>query len=241
LADIKTETFTYSEGGATLEGKIVFDGAKSGKRPGVVIFHSWTGPGPHETNAANKLAEMGYVAICADVYGVGIRPTPPDATLKEMLIYMKDRPLLRRRANAALARLRQHPACDASRVGAIGYCFGGATVLELARSGADIKGGVSFHGSLSTPDAADAKNIKAPLLVLHGAADPVVPQPEVDAFLKEMKDAGTDCTFVAYNGVLHAFTDPTANAPAFGAAYDEKAAKRSWAHMADFFKETLGA
>ena len=124
----------------------------------------------------------------------------------------------------------------------VGAGYGGlSTALELARSGADIKGGVSFHGSLNTPSAADAKNIKAPLLVLHGAADPVVPQPEVDAFLKEMKDANVDCTFVAYNNVLHSFTDPSANAPAFGAAYDEKAAKRSWAHMADFFRETLGA
>ncbi len=242
MSDIKTEIFDYKEGDTILEGLIAYDAARAGKRPGVVIYPSWTGPGPHEANSAGKLAEMGYVAICADIFGKGVKPTPPKDTLNEMLKYLKNRPLLRARANAALARLRQHPLCDPARVASIGYCFGGATSLELARSGADIRGAVSFHGALNSPTPADAKNIKAPLLVLHGADDPVVPQPEVDGFLKEIKDAGVDCQFVSYANTVHSFTDPSAgDNKAVGAAYDEKAAKRSWAHMAEFFRETLGA
>lgn len=242
MSNIKTETFDYKEGDTILEGLITYDAARAGKRPGVVIYPSWTGPGPHEANAAKKLAEMGYISICADIYGKGIKPKPMKDTAVEMGKYMGNRPLLRARANAALARLRQHPECNASRVGAIGYCFGGATSLELARSGADIRGAVSFHGDLSNPTPADAKNIKAPLLVLHGADDPVVPPPQVEGFMKEVRDAGVDCQFVAYSNTVHSFTDPSAgNNKSVGAAYDEKAAKRSWAHMAEFFRETLGA
>lgn len=241
MSDIRTETFDYHEGATVLEGMIAWDAARAGKRPGVVIYPSWTGPGPHEANSARKLAEMGYIAICADIFGKGIKPTPPKDSLAEMLKYMTNRPLLRARANAALARVREHPQCDAARVGAIGYCFGGATSLELARSGADIRAAVSFHGALSSPTPADAKNIKAPVLVLHGADDPVVPQPEVDGFMKEMREGGVDCQFVSYVGVLHSFTDPSAGSDkSTPAAYDEKAARRSWAAMTEFFRETLG-
>ena len=154
--------------------------------------------------------------------------------------YMSNRPMFRARVNAAFDVLKGNALVDTAKLAAIGYCFGGGAVLELARSGADIKATVSFHGSLSSPTPDDAKNVKGSVLVLHGADDPAVPPPEVEAFKKEMKDARIDMQFVAYPATVHSFTMPRAdNDNSRGSAYNEKSDQRSWVAMEAFFKETL--
>ena len=241
MAEVRTQTFDYKQGDTVLEGFIAWDDAKTGKQPGVVVFPQWTGPSDHERGAAVDLAKLGYVAMVADVYGKGIHPPAPKESGVEMGKYMSNRPLLRARVKAAYDRLLQDPHVDASRMATIGYCFGGAAVMELGRQGADVKAIVSFHGALSNPTPADAKNIKAHVLVLHGADDPAVPPKEVDAFKAEMKDAGTDLQFVAYSGTVHSFTIASAgNDNSKGSAYNPLSAKRSWAAMRDFLEETVG-
>lgn len=240
-AEIKTQTVDYRAGDTVLEGFIAWDDAKSGKMPGVVVFPQWTGPSDHERNAATELAKLGYVAMVADVYGKGIRPAQGKEAGAEAGKYMKDRPLLRARVKAGFDRLMADPHVDAARMAAIGYCFGGTAALELGREGADLKALVTFHGTLSNPTPADARNIKATVLVLHGADDPAVPPAEVEAFRHEMKEAKTDFEFVAYSGTVHSFTQPGAgNDNAKGAAYNERSAKRAWMAMRDLFNEKLG-
>jgi dienelactone hydrolase len=196
------------------------------------------GMSPFARDRADALAKLGYIALAADVYGKGIRPKDANEAMTLVKTYKSDRPLLRARAKAALDALLAQSQTDASRVAAIGYCFGGTTVLELARSGAPLAGVVSFHGSLDTPTPEDAKNIKAKVLVLHGADDPHVPPDQLAAFEKEMTDAKVDWQLVKYSGAVHAFAVPTAgNDPSKGIAYNERAARRAWQAMKDFFAE----
>jgi len=183
------------------------------------------------------LAQLGYVAFAADIYGKGIRPqTIADAGAMAGK-FKSDRALLRARVHVALDVLKALPEVDQSRLAAIGYCFGGTAVLELARSGADIKGVVSFHGGLSSPSPLDARNIKARVLALHGAADPFVKADEVAAFEKEMTDAKADYRLIQYPGAMHGFTNPDNQGVPPGALYNEAADKASWAEMQKFFKE----
>jgi len=238
FAAIKTETIEYKEGDTTLEGFLAYDDSIVSKRPGILIVHQWKGLGDYEKKRAEMLAKLGYVAFAADIYGKGVRP----ATMQEAGAmagkYKNDRPLLRKRVRAGLDQLRKAKNVDFSHVAAMGYCFGGTTVLELARSGADVRGVVSFHGGLSTPTPDDAKNIKAKVLALHGADDPNVPPPEVQAFEEEMRKAKVDWQLVSYGGAVHSFTDWNAgNDNSRGAAYNEKADKRSWEAMKSFFSE----
>ncbi len=237
-ADLHTETVEYRQGDTVLEGYLAYDTAVEGKRPGVMVAHEWMGLGPYAKRRVDQLASLGYVAFAADIYGKGIRPTNREEAAAQAGKYRKDRPLLRARARAGLDFLKSHDLVDSKRVAAIGYCFGGGTVLELARSGADLAGAVSFHGNLDTPDPADAKNIKAKILVLHGANDSAVPPEQVAAFMDEMRKAGVDWQFVAYGGAVHSFTNPDSGSDkSRGAAYDEKADHRSWEAMKSFFAE----
>lgn len=238
LAAIHAETVEYKDGDAVLEGYLAYDDAVKDVRPGILVVHEWTGLGPYAKRRAEQLAGLGYVAFAADIYGKGIRPNNPDDAAKQAGIYKNDRPLMRRRALAGLAVLRNQPLVDKARLAAIGYCFGGTTVLELARSGADIKGVVSFHGALNTPHPEDAQNIKAKILALHGADDPFVPPAEAAAFQEEMRKAKTDWQFVSYGGAVHSFTNPdSGDDPAKGAAYHKEADERSWQAMKEFFSE----
>lgn len=236
-AAVKTEVVTYQEGNTTLEGFVAYDDAGTGPRPGIVVVHQWMGLGDYEKKRAQMLAELGYVAFCADIYGKGVRATNPGDAGKLAGQYKGDRALLRKRVDAALTKLRTLPQVNGKKVAAIGYCFGGTTVLELARSGADVAGVVSFHGGLSTPTPEDAKNIKARVLALHGADDPFVPASEVDGFEKEMRDAAVDWQLVSYGGAVHSFTDWNATGAMKGAQYNAAADKRSWEHMKSFFGE----
>ena len=237
-AAVKTRIIEYKQGDAVLEGYLAWDDAKSVKRPGVLVVHEWTGLGPYMKQRAEMLAKLGYVAFAADIYGKEIRPATQAEAAKTAGIYKNDRSLMRARVKAGLDTLTAQKFVDPERLAAIGYCFGGTSVLELARDGADIKGAVSFHGGLSTPTPQDAKNIKGKILALHGADDPFVKADEVAAFQDEMRKAGLDWQFVSYGGAVHSFTNPgVGNDNSKGAAYNEKADKRSWEAMKIFFKE----
>lgn len=237
-AGVKTQIVTYTQGDATLEGLLAWDDAATGKRPGVLVVHQWMGVTDNERMRAEMLAKLGYVALAVDVYGKGVRPTSTQEAGALAGKYKGDRALLRARLVAGLEELQRHPLVDTSRIAAIGYCFGGTAVLELARSGANVAGVVSFHGALDTPAPADAKRIRGKVLVLHGADDPWVPSEQVLAFEREMRDAGVDWQLVAYGGAVHAFTQKEAGSDnSKGAAYNERADRRSWEAMRTFFSE----
>jgi dienelactone hydrolase len=236
------KTVTYDQGGVTLEGFHVYDDAVTGKRPGVLVIHQWTGLTDYEKGRSRQLAELGYNVFAADIYGQGIRPKPPEAG-KEAGKYKSDRKLFRSRIEAALDVLTKDEHTEPAKIAAIGYCFGGTGALELARSGAKISGVVSFHGGVGPVPGFAAEEGKTPakILVLHGALDPNVPAEEVAAFQKEMADAKADYQFIAYSGTVHSFTQPMAGDDiSKGSAYNAESDKRSWKAMKTFFKELFG-
>jgi dienelactone hydrolase len=236
-AAIHTETVDYKQGDTTLEGFLAYDDSISGKRPGVLVVHQWLGLTDYEKRRATMLAQLGYVAFCADIYGKGVRPKDVSEAGALAGKYKSDRALLRARVNAGLDVLKKNELVDTKRVAAIGYCFGGTTVIELARSGADLNGVVSFHGGLDSPTPADGKNIKCKVLALAGADDPFQKPDDLTAFESEMRDSKVDWQIVFYGGAVHAFTQPDPGFVNAGAKYNEKADKRSWQAMKDFFAE----
>jgi len=238
-AKLITQTVEYKQGDTVLEGYLAYDDSYSGKRPGVLVVHEWYGLGKHAKTKAEELAKLGYVAFAADIYGKGVRPQTNEEAAKIAGQYRgDDRLLLRARAKAGLDELKRQALVDPTKTAAIGFCFGGSTVLELARSGAEVLGVVSFHGGLSTPRPEDAKNIKAKVLVLHGADDPFESKEEVQTFQEEMRQAKLDWQFISYGGAVHSFTNPEAgNDNSKGAAYNQSADQRSWEAMQQFFKE----
>lgn len=237
-ATLRTAVVEYRQGEAVLEGYLAYDDGYVGKRPGILVVHEWWGLNDYVRKRAEQLAELGYVAFAADIYGKGVRAATAKEAGELAGRFKKDRRLLRARAAAGVEVLRKEPHTDPDRLAAIGFCFGGTTVLELARSGADLAGVVSFHGGLETPVPADAAHIKGKVLALHGADDPFVPPAEVAAFEKEMRDARVDWQLFMYGGAVHSFTNPDAgNDPARGAAFNERAARRSWQAMQQFFRE----
>ncbi len=237
-ASLRSRTVEYKQGGATLEGYVAWDDSPQGKRPGVLVVHDWKGVGPFVTGKCDPLAKLGYVALAADIYGKGVRPANAQEAAREAGKFKKDRALLRARATAALDALRADPLVDPRKIAAIGFCFGGTTVIELARSGADVAGVVSFHGGLDSPNPADGKSIKAKVLALHGADDPNVSAADLAAFEDEMRKGGVDWQLVEYGGAVHSFTNPAAGSDnSKGSAYNERADRRSWAAMQAFFAE----
>ena len=239
-SEIVFKPVEYKQADTVLEGLSVYDDAAQGKRPAVLVVHQWKGLGDYEKKRAEMLARLGYNVFAADIYGKGIRPQTPQEAGAEAGNFKNDRALLRARVRAGLEMLAKHELTDPKRIAAIGYCFGGTAVLELARSGADIAAVVSFHGGLSSPTPADAKNIKAKVLALHGADDRAVPATEVAAFEDEMRQGGVDWQLIAYGGAVHAVTDWNAgNDNSKGAAYNERADRRSWEAMKQCFAEVF--
>jgi dienelactone hydrolase len=241
-AAIETQTIEYRQGDTRLVGYLAYPKDAKGLLPGVLVVHEWMGLNDYAKRRADQLAELGYVAFAADIYGDG--KIAADAKEAGALsgLYKKDRALLRARATAGLETLRKQSRVAAGQVAAIGYCFGGMAVLELARGGADLAGVVSFHGVLDTPMPQDTKNIRARVLALHGADDPYVPAEQVAAFEQEMRQAGADWQLIAYGGAVHGFTNPAhGNDNSKGAAYNAAADARSWAAMRQFFAELFGS
>lgn len=237
-AELKKETVTYKQGDTELRGYLVTDPSIKEKRPAVLVVHDWFGIGEYSKMRAEEVAKLGYTAMAVDIYGGGKLAGSTDEAGKLAGSFKGDRKLLRARIVAAFDHLKTVPGVDASRIACIGYCFGGTTSLELARSGAPVAGVVSFHGGLDSPTPEDAKAIKCKVLVCHGAVDPFVSPEEIAGFQKEMNDAKVDYQFIAYSGAVHSFTHQGAdklNIP--GAKYQENADKRSWQHMKDFFAE----
>lgn len=232
---IETARRRYEHSGTALEGYLAWDGGadEASLRPGVLVLHDWTGEGEYVHARAQMLARLGYVAFAADLYGSGVRPTGDDAAA-EAHRYYGDLPLLRSRVQAGFETLRADPRVDPDRIAVIGYCFGGSASIEFARTGAPIVGAVSFHGGLVTHEPADVAALTAPLLVLTGAADPVVPDEAVVAFENELRQAPElDWQLVSYSGAPHAFTLPSIP------AYRPKADARSWRAMEDFLTEVF--
>jgi dienelactone hydrolase len=236
--EIIEQNVEYTHGDVVLQGYFAYDDSSDAKRPGILVVHDWSGLQDYPKLRARELAQLGYVAFALDMYGKDIRPKNREESAHQAGIYRADRALMRERAKAGLAVLSEHPLVDKTRIAAIGYCFGGGVVLELARSGAEINGVVSFHGNLDTPNPDDAKNIRTKVLVLHGAADPHVPDAQVQAFLKEMHGAEVDFQMVFYGNAVHSFSKPDAgDDPSTGVAYDKSADRRSWLAMRNFFSE----
>lgn len=235
FAGLKTGPFEYKDGEEILEGYLAVPKNMKSKNPAVLIVHDWMGPSDFTRNRAAELAKMGYVAFAVDIYGKSLRPKDGKEAGAAAGKFKSNIPLLRQRIALGLAELKKMKEVDSKKIVSMGYCFGGTTSLELARSGADIAGAASFHGGLSTPVSTDAKNIKAPLLIMHGAIDPYVPENEVLAFQKEMNDAKVEYEFISYSGAVHAFAVPKAGSDIkSGAAYDAKADKKSWVAFKNF-------
>jgi dienelactone hydrolase len=235
---IKTQVIEYKDGDQVLEGYLAYNAAQKGKRPGVMVVHDWIGMNPNVKHRTEQLAAMGYVAFAADIYGKGVHPKPPQEAGQMAGKYKNDRALFRSRLKAGYQVLLNQAQTDPAQTAAIGYCFGGTGVLELGRTGANLKGIVSFHGGLDSPTPADGKNIKAKVLILHGAADPFVPAKDIEAFTAELNNAKVDWQMISYSGAVHAFTIKEAgNDPSKGAAYNASADMRSWGAMKQFFGE----
>jgi len=241
-AEVKTETVEYSDGDVTLEGFVAYDPQKIDLlAPGVLVVHQWMGLTDYEKSRCKQLAQLGYVAFALDIYGKGVRPSGPGEAGKLAGQYKRDRDLYRRRLNLGLDQLRSQQSVNQEKLAAIGYCFGGTGVIELARSGARVDGVVSFHGGLDSPQPSDGKNIKAKLLICHGADDPFVSAGDIEAFKEEVNAADVDWQMNIYSNAVHSFTQPSAGTDnSRGAAYNRKADERSWKAMQVFFNELFG-
>jgi len=243
-AAMVTKNLDYDVGGKKMQSVLVYDDAVKAARPGIVMTPDWLGINADNVALAKQIAGRDYVILVADVYGVDSRPKNPQeagAATENMYAHRGD---LRARINAALAQLKAQGAkapLDGAHWGAIGFCFGGATTLDLARSGADVQGVVSFHGNLATDDPTLAKNIKAKVLVLHGADDKFESPEQIAGFQQEMRDANVDWQFLSYGGAVHCFAIPSADGKIPGCKYDARTAKRAFVQMKEFFAEVFAA
>jgi dienelactone hydrolase len=236
---LQTRLVEYAHEGEILEGFFAWNDEREAPLPGVLIAHAWGGRDAFVCDKARVLAGLGYAAFALDMYGKGVLGSGPEENAKLMQRFTSDRATLQTRMHAALAALRQQTEADAGRIAAIGFCFGGLCVLDLARTGADLRGAVSFHGLLAPPGNTSGQSIQAKLLILHGYRDPLAPPPQLTALAEELTAAGADWQIHCYGNALHAFTNPKANDPAFGTVYDPSAERRSWQSMRNFLEEVL--
>ncbi len=236
---LQTEKIKYQDGSLTLEGHCAFDPNIKEKRPGILVAPTWAGRDSFLDKKAEELAKLGYAGFALDMFGMGKVGNTKEEKSALIQPFVNDRNVLRGRILSAFEAIKTLPFVDSSKIGAIGFCFGGLCVLDLARSGADIKGVVSFHGLLQKPEHLANNKILAKVLALHGHDDPMVPPEAVLDFEKEMTQAEVDWQVHVYGKTMHAFTNPQANDPGFGTVYNERTASRAWRAMEDFFKEIL--
>ncbi|WP_347986860.1 dienelactone hydrolase family protein [Methylomonas sp. AM2-LC] len=234
---IISNSVAYLHDEVVLEGFFAYDDSFSGQRPVVLIHHAWCGRDEFVADKAKKLAELGYLAFATDMYGKGILGSTPEECTRLMQPFMQNRTLLQKRLLASLAAVKLLPWADNRRIAAIGFCFGGLCALDLARTGVELSGVVSFHGLLSPPENIPNPIIKAKVLVLHGYDDPMAPPAQVSDLQRELSDANADWQVHSYGQTLHAFTNPVANNPDFGTVYNIKADQRSWLAMQNFLHE----
>ena len=244
FAAAATKPVSWTVGGTTFDGVLVYDDANAAPRPGLLLVPNWYGVNAAAVEKAKTIAGDDYVILLVDMYGRGLRPANPEEAGKAAGAVYADRAQMRERINTALATLRGAEGVPLAKddIGAIGFCFGGATVLELARSGAELAGVASFHGSLSTSAPAGAGDIKTPVLVMNGADDSFVSAAEIDGFEKEMREAGADWQFVNYGGAVHCFAEPDEDGSVIpGCKFHEPSYRRSMAKMRGFFEERFSA
>lgn len=237
---LETKKIKYQDGNVVLEGLFAVDTSQTSKRPGIIVCHDWSGRNEFADNKAKKLADMGYVGFALDMYGNGQVGTTNDEKKALMSPLASDRAVLRTRVNAAYEAIKKISEVDPSKIGIIGFCFGGLCALDLARSGVDLKATVSFHGQLTKPSHLADKKILSKILVLHGHDDPMVPPEQVLEFEKEMTGAQVDWQVHVYGGTQHAFTNPQAHDASLGLVYNSLAEKRSWLAMTNLFNEVFG-
>ena len=234
---IVSNTVGYLDGDVVLEAFFAFDDSLSGRRPAILINHTWAGRDDFVAEKAKKLAALGYVGFAVDMYGKGVLGSSIEENAQLMQPFMDNRLVLQKRMQAALYAVKLMPWVDDSKVAAIGFCFGGLCSLDLARTGADLKGVVSFHGLLGAPGNTQGNAIKAKILALHGYEDPLATVDQVIAFEQEMTGAGADWQLHTYGNTQHAFTNPVANDPDRGMVYRPDADRRSWLAMENFLTE----
>lgn len=227
----------YSDGETLLEGRLAWDDASSDPRPGVLVAHAWGGRSAYEDGKADRLAELGYAALALDLYGKGRRGSGPEENAALMQPFLDDREMLQHRMRVSLEALRGQAEVEAGSVAAIGFCFGGLCVLDLARTGEDLAGVVSFHGLLAPPGNTAGNKVRARVLVLHGWDDPMAQPDSVLALTDELGAMAADWQLHAYGNTVHAFTNPAANDPGMGTVYDAVADRRSWQAMTNFLDE----
>ena len=237
-SSIKGKEVTYQSGGIVMKGYLAYDENIKGKRPGILVVHEWWGHNEYTRKRARMLADMGYAALAVDMYGDGKQAVHPDDAGKFVSEVMKNFDTAKARFTAAMDFLKTQPMVDPGEIAAIGYCFGGGVVLNMARQGIDLKGVVSFHGSLAAVKPAQLGAVKAKLLVLHGGDDKFSTAEQIDAFKREMKDAGADFQFITYPGAKHGFTNPDADTYArkfnLPLGYNAEADRKSWEELGRF-------
>lgn len=237
-AKVITEAVTYTEAGEEYTGYVSYDNAIKGKRPGVMVVHEWWGLDDYAKRRTEMLAGLGYVAFAVDMYGTGKVTDSADQAKEWMTEVTTDVEWWRERAMAGIRYLKNHKLVDANKIAAIGYCFGGGTVIQLAYSGLDINGIVSFHGSLPIADESAFGNIKTRMLIAHGNADPFIPREIVTKFQDTLDKAGADWNMITYGNVLHSFTNPKSDTRGMAALkYDKQADEHSWQAMQHFFEQ----
>lgn len=234
---IKERLVEYEHNGTVLEGYLAYDDAQQGPRPGILISHAWGGRDEFVNNKARAMAELGYAGFALDLYGKGVLGRGPEENSKLMTPFIEDRGLLQARMTTSFDTMNAQEEVDANKTAAIGFCFGGLCVLDLARIGTNILGVVSFHGLFMPPGNTEGTGIKAKVLALHGNDDPMVPVEAVTALENELTAAGADWQIHVYGNTKHAFTNPAANDENLGTVYNEAADKRSWQTMKNFLEE----
>ena len=234
---IQTQQIQYEDNGVILEGHVAWNDVSDKPKPGILVSHAWAGRTDFENEKAQKLAKQGYVGFALDLYGRGIVGSDPTENTALMQPFLDDRRLLQKRMLLAVDQLKKLDQTNQDRIAAIGFCFGGLAVLDLARTGVSVSGVVSFHGLLGSPNNTYDNKITAKILLQHGWLDPLATPEQVLEFAKEMSKMDADWQLNAYGGAMHAFTNPKANDPSNGMKYDKVVEKRSWESMSSFLDE----